>query len=278
MSKNLNIIICILNSIISLMTSDSLLAQKYTIAPLDTIHKETRWIEVDKMQHLYLIEEEHGLSKYSSSGELLYQFNENNLGEISALDVQNPFYILVYYNDYATLVLLDRTLSEIRRQDLTDLGIDQIKAIAMASDNNIWLFDNTTYTVKKINAQNQVLLESIDLSLEINETINPTRLVEYNNKIYLNSPEIGIFVFDSYANYFKTIYIKELDYFQLYENQLFFIKDNKFQTYNLLSFQTEIVDLNIMKPFVNQASVAQERLYLNFENRVEIIKLKVKRK
>ncbi|WP_156039766.1 hypothetical protein [Aureispira sp. CCB-QB1] len=251
-------------------------AQDYTFKELKSIPKTSRWMEVDKMKQLYLVENAHTLLKYSPEGELLYQFNENSLGEISYIDVSNPFRILVYYNDYATVIFLDRTLSEIQRHDLSDLDIPEVRALGTASDNNIWIFDNNTYTLKKVDSQNQVIAESPDLSLLLTEGIDPNRLIEANARVYLNSPNIGILVFDIFGNYIKTIEILDLDYFQVYEGQIFYVEHKKFKTYHLLSFLTKEIKLPILSEKLEQLCIAQEHLYIKYPNKINIIALKKK--
>ena len=251
-------------------------AQEYTFKALKSIPKTSRWIEVDKMKQLYLIEDAHTLLKYSSDGDLLSQFNENSLGEISYVDVSNPFRILVYYNDYATVLFLDRTLSEIQRHDLSDLDIPEVRALGTASDNNTWLFDNNTYTLKKINSQNEVVAESSDLSLLLTDALDPNRLIETNARVYLNSPNLGILVFDVFGNYIKTIEILNLDYFQVYEGQIFYVEDKKFKTYHLLSFLTKEIKMPIIEEKLEQLCIAQERLYIKYANEIDIITLKKK--
>ena len=251
-------------------------AQEYTFKELKSIPKTSRWIEVDKMKQLYLIENAHTLLKYNSEGELLYQFNENSLGELSYIDVSNPFRILVYYNDYATVLFLDRTLSEIQRHDLSDLDIPEVRALGTASDNNIWIFDNNTYTLKKVNSQNKVVAESSDLSLLLTEALDPNRLIESNSRVYLNSPNLGILVFDVFGNYIKTIEILNLDYFQVYEEQIFYVEDKKFKTYHLLSFFTKEIKMPILGEKLEQLCIAQERLYIKHPNEIRIITLRKK--
>lgn len=251
-------------------------AQEYSFKELKSIPKASRWIEVDKMKQLYLIENSHTLLKYSPDGELLYQFNENGLGEMSYVDVSNPFRILVYYNDYATVLFLDRTLSEIQRHDLSDLDIPEVRALATASDNNIWVFDNNTYTLKKVNGQNEVVTESPDLSLLLSDLLDPNRLIEVNNRVYLNSPNLGILVFDIFGNYIKTIEILDLDYFQVYEGQIFYVEDKKFKTYHLLSFLTKEIKMPVIEEKLEQLCIAQERLYIKYSNKIDIITLKKK--
>lgn len=251
-------------------------AQEYQFIPKKNIAKQTRWIEVDQMKHLYLIENDHSLLKYNTEGTLLYQYNENSLGQISYIDVSNPFRILVYYDDYATVVLLDRTLSELKRHDLSDLDIPQVQALATASDNNIWIFDNNSYTLKKVDNQNQTLVESPDLSLLLTETIDPNRLVEYNGRVYLNSPNLGILVFDVFGNYIKTIDVLDLDYFQLYEGQLFYVENNEFKSYHLLSFQTKKISIPTSEKKLQQVCIVQNFIYQRSTEEIQIFHLKRK--
>lgn len=255
---------------------NSTYAQNYSFTPINTISKAARWIEVDKMNHLYLIENDHTLIKYNANGDLLYQFNENGLGQISHVDVTNPFRILVYYDDYATVILLDRTLSEIQRHDLSDLDIPQVQALSTASDNNIWIFDSNSYTLKKVDSQNQIVVESIDLNLFLSEDLAPNRLLEAETRVYLNSPNLGILVFDVFGNYIKTINIPQLDYFQFYEGQIFYVEDKIFKTYHLLSFQTKEINLPVIEDNLEQLCIAQERLYIKYPNKTNIIALKKK--
>jgi len=255
---------------------NSLIAQDYTFTPVHTIKKKANWIEIDNMKHLYQIEDGHTLVKYNSQGEQLFVYNENNLGDIHSIDVSNPFRIMVYFYDFSTIVFLDRTLSETRRFDLVDFDLPLTEVVASASDNTMWLFDNDTYTLKKINNQNQVVVESTDLALISEETISPNRLIEYDNNVYLNVPEIGILVFDVFGNYIKTIELLGLDYFQLYENQLFYIEDESLQSYHLLSFFKQKIKLPILKPHLQQLCISQELLYLNYSQNTEIYQLKKK--
>lgn len=251
-------------------------AQEYSFKEIKSIPKVSRWMEVDKMKQLYLIEGNHTLLKYSPDGDLLYQFNENSLGEISYIDVSNPFRILVYYNDYATVLFLDRTLSEIQRHNLSDLDIPEVRALGTASDNNVWVFDNNTYTLKKVNSQNEVIAESADLSLLLTDALDPNRLIETNARVYLNSPNLGILVFDVFGNYIKTIEILNLDYFQVYEGQIFYVEHKKFKSYHLLSFLTKEIKLPIIEEKLEQLCIAQERLYIKYHNEINIIALKKK--
>ena len=234
------------------------------------IQQNTRFIEVDHMNQLYCVSGDHSIYKYNDKGELLYTFSENRLGQISQLDVSNPLRILVYFSDFTTLIYLDRTLSEISRQDLSTIDFAQTQTIAQASDNNIWFFDNERYTLKKINEQNNIIFESNDLNLLLETDIYPIKLKEFELQLYLNAPENGILVFDLFGNFIKTIGIQSLDYFQLMENQLFYLKDGKLNSYNLTSFQHAELDIPLPWDEALQVCIGQDKIYLRKLNIVSI--------
>lgn len=249
---------------------------QYYFKPLQSIGQTARWIEVDKMQQLYLLIGENNLLKYDNNGNLVFQFNENNLGPISYIDVSNPFRILVYYDDYATVVFLDRTLSELQRHDLSELDLPQVEALGTASDNNLWLFDNNSYTLKKLDQKNEILVESLDLNLLLPEALNPVRLLEADNRVYLNSPNLGLLVFDLLGNYIKTIPLLELEYFQWHEGQIFYTKDQKLQAYHLLSFQHQNIELPVLDQNLEQLCIAQDYLYAKYPHKIDILRVQKK--
>ncbi len=171
---------------------------------------------------------------------------------------------------------MDRTLSEIQRHDLSALDLPQVEALGTASDNNLWLFDNNTYTLKKLDQKNEVLAESLDLNLLLNEPLNPVRLLEANNRVYLNSPNLGLLVFDLFGNYIKTIPLLNLDYFQYYEGQIFYTQDKQLQAYHLLSFQYKNIELPVLEDNLEQLCLAQDRLYAKYPSKIEIIRVQKK--
>lgn len=245
--------------------------------PVAVLEKAVQRLETDELQRLYLIQNDYELVQCDAKGTPLYTFNENTLGPISYIDVRNPFRILVYYDDYATAVFLDRTLSELQRYDLSQLNLPQIQALGMASDNNLWLYDNGTATLKKIDQSDQVLVESLELDLLLNIPLNPIRVLEANNQVYLHDPNIGIMVFDVFGAFIKTIRIPEtVTYFQFQDEQLFYTQDNILYSYHPLSLLTQAIQLPILKENTQQVCINQQLLYVRYPNRVELFRLSKK--
>ncbi len=97
---------------------------------------------VDNLGNIYVINNDNQLKKLSPRGDSLAVFNDvRRYGKIGSIDVTNPLKILVYYRDFTTIIELDRFLNIINTIDLRAQNILQAKAVGLAYDNNVWVFD-----------------------------------------------------------------------------------------------------------------------------------------
>lgn len=250
--------------------------QDYDYQLVRQIKQVAQQIAVDNLQQLYIVAKDYQLNKYNATGKLLYTFNENSLGTLSHIDVSNPLQTLVYYQEYNTVILLDRTLSELYRFNLTDLDIFQLKALGTSRDNNLWFYDLNSATLKKINQQGQILQESSDLTLVVDSELNPNFLIERNNKVYLNNPQEGILVFDLFGAYLKTIELPNLNFFQIEEQQLFYLEHSTLKSFDLQLLQTSTIELPLNTNTLKQIGIAQKHLYLLYPEQIMIYQLEKK--
>ncbi|MDA3780091.1 MAG: hypothetical protein PF487_07745, partial [Bacteroidales bacterium] len=70
------------------------------------------FFKIDNLNNIYLIDGADIDKQNFISGEK-FHYNNEFLGEVSFLDVSNPFRILVYYKDFNQFIILDNTLSPI---------------------------------------------------------------------------------------------------------------------------------------------------------------------
>ncbi len=70
-------------------------------------------------------------------------------GKIYSIDASNPLKILVYFRDFATIVVLDRLLTVRNTIDLRKQNIYQAQAVATSYDGNIWVYDELESKLKK---------------------------------------------------------------------------------------------------------------------------------
>jgi len=203
---------------LSAQTSDTTTYQILKTFPL-----QAAFITMDALQQWYIATETGQLFKYDKRGQLLFEYSNDRLGRIGMIDATNPFNVLVYYPDLATVILLDRTLSEIKEINLLALAIFEPQAIALANDNNIWVYDPIAAQLKKIDRTGIVLFQSKNLTQAIGISIRPTFMIERNNQLFLSDPQQGIFIFDAFGQLQQQLPILEVEQFQLLNLQLLYM-------------------------------------------------------
>ena len=90
---------------------------------LKEIEIEARLITTDKLQQLYVVTVDNDVIKFSPQGKELFRFTNNTLGELTHIDVTNPFSVLLYYPDYLTVYTLDRTLNKTGEFNFLELNL-----------------------------------------------------------------------------------------------------------------------------------------------------------
>jgi hypothetical protein len=160
--------------------------------------------EVDNVGNIYIVINHQQLKKLNEKGDSVAVYNDvKRYGKISSVDVSNPFKILVFYKDAATIVILDRLLSIKNTIDLRRSGFPQVSAVRLSYDNNIWFYDELEARVRKIDDNGKPLMESADLRVAFTEAPSVQSIFDDNRSLYLYDKTQGWFVFDYYGALIK---------------------------------------------------------------------------
>ncbi len=140
-------------------------------------------------------------------GDTRYSFYDSSLGSPDYIDVTNPFQILIYYRQYGTVVILDRTLSELDRIDLfAREDLRQPGAIARSYDNGIWVFDNWDYRLVRLSEEGRIDQQSNNLRLELGVASDPSAIFVDRQAVMLYFPgENRLAVFTNYGKFERWI-------------------------------------------------------------------------
>jgi hypothetical protein len=97
------------------------------------------FVGIDVLSNLYYIENNVFFKKNNGQ---LWQYKNLSLGKISKIDLQNPLKIVVFYEDFNSVILLDNQLNEIQKINFSTENSSIIAAaIGIASQNRLWVFD-----------------------------------------------------------------------------------------------------------------------------------------
>ena len=189
-------------------------------------------LEVDNLNCIYLLGESGQLKKFNPNGDSLSVFNDvKKYGSLNLLDVSNPLKVLLFYKSYATIVSLDKMLTLRNSMNLRKQGIFSVNAIANAYDNNIWVFDEQDFTLKKISEQGKLLQQTNDLRMFPGATPQVSSITDHNNFVYLYDKALGFFVFDYYGTYKSNLPFKNWANISFSGNNLYGFENNRLHVY-----------------------------------------------
>jgi len=79
---------------------------------------------------------------------LILQYKNLALGKIAKVDLQNPLKIMLFYENFNTIVLLDNQLNETQKINFSEHPIPIVVAAAgMAAQNRLWIFNSLSQQI-----------------------------------------------------------------------------------------------------------------------------------
>jgi hypothetical protein len=213
------------------------------------------------------------LSKYNASGNYCCSYENKRFGKPKIIYTINPLKTLLFYSDYQQLVILSDLLGEIQVIDIGNLGFSAVSVATYSRDQNIWLYDPGAMKLVKVNESGSVLFQSDPLNVSLQKTINPNYLLEAENFLFVNDAEKGIFIFDTYGNYFKTLPIKGLSDFQVIGDELFYFQNGFLRSYNYKSLEEKVYNFSTpTNEPIKDVKIGPSKVYLQGDAWVEVRK------
>ena len=191
-----------------------------------------KFFTTDNLGNLFLVTRDNSIVKYDQTGAVKARVNFKIYGEISQLDVSNPFEIYAYYRDQQTVSILDNLLSLHSTISLNGVSTGEISSACRSFDNGLWYFDAGNMKLRKTDKSLNTKQEGLPFATWTNLVWNPKQMLDNEKYLFVNDSSQGIAVFDVFANYFKTIPITGINDFQVKKNEVYFYQDSLLQRYN----------------------------------------------
>jgi hypothetical protein len=220
-------------------------------------------LSIDRFDRLYLSDARQNIIQVDTLGKIVNTFSPPVQGRVAMVEAWSPAKITVFYEDRQRVQLLDRFLTPLGLADLRDYTQGTIRAATLAADDRLWLFDETTFRLLKIDTRvNQVVYENpLELLLDRQQQ-DVTFMREYQNKLYMADRLSGIFVFDNMGNYQKKIALPNLTYVGFLGDELYYLSGNQLYFQHLYTFKTRTVVLPEQALPYQQVLAGDKYLYL----------------
>ena len=223
----------------------------------------------DNLGNAYVVSE-NILMQFDNNGKPQNHYDEQHLGRLAYVDADNPLKLLAFYPDFAQINILSSKLDIQSSIQLRGLGIEDPLLICNSkTDYGIWVYNRQDFKLKKIDLNLQVTRESANIPQLIGKEINPRFMKESGKYLLMSDPGVGILFFDQYGTYFKTLPVKNVYYMQATEDELYYVSNGSFYTYNFKTLAEQKTALPV-NDSLSAARVEQNRLFLTINNELKI--------
>ncbi|HZV68715.1 MAG TPA: hypothetical protein VFG10_04195 [Saprospiraceae bacterium] len=213
-----------------------------------------RFLDFDPLGNLYILDETDRVSKYDTTGKLLFHVVNNNLGEAHSIDVGNPFKTMVFYRDQQTILLYDRTLSEIQRIRLAEWKLHDITAACLSPDNALWMFDGTNRVLIKSGDDGNALLTSDPFDIIAPASVRPDFIYDLDHFLLLKETSHPVSVFDDFGKFIYNVEIPVEEFFSVSSPFVITGTGNEIQMY-------DIAERKFLTPVLVKTNVENNRIY-----------------
>lgn len=217
---------------------------------------------VDNLNNLYVLNSRNQMKKFNANGDSVAVYNDvKRFGKATLIDVSNPLKVLLYYRDFATVVMLDRFLNVVNIADLRKQGILQAKVIGQSYDNKIWVYDELEAKLKKVDEEGKLLFETPDFRLLLSQALTPVKIADENKYVYIYDSLKGVYVFDYFGALKNGILIQKWQNLKVSGKYIFGSKADTLYRYEIQTFQYD--DWPMPEPIIKSRSFnfSSSRLY-----------------
>jgi len=262
------LLVLVMIILFSACTATKTVESKVVLSNTRDINTVVDNVFLDNLDQLHIVDDKGTLTRYTQDLELLYKYADNTLGKIQHIDVNNPLKALVFHRDYGIISYLDNTLALIRKANLQDWGYYDIATIASSNDGNIWLYDPAKNQILKINDTGGVVLSTNNLNDYRLEDLEPTKIVERDNKLFVYDDQYGIIIFDNLGQYLKVLPIKDVSTFQTDGKNIFVYKDSSIKVYTIRLLEESNIELNT-NTSVRNVLISPRSIYYVYDDGVD---------
>lgn len=228
-------------------------------------------VSLDNQGFIFLTDLEGNLYQFNKSGKVINNFSPHRQGRISQLEAGWTINIFTFSIDLQEYRILDRFMNPVSDNRIPLNLITLAKAATLGNNNIIWVFDEADLSLKQFNYMRNEVIQHQPLNLVLDRSsLDIIGMREYQNLLFINIKEEGIFILDNQGNLIKKTGAYPTQNFGFWKNRLIFIEDEKVVSMDFQSEKRDSFplpeDFNAFGILVNQQIVllyntAQIRIY-----------------
>jgi len=231
---------------------------------------------LDRRGALYVTDTDNNLHQFGAEGLPLNRYAPPLPGHIAQVEAWNITSTLLFYDDRQELVLLDRFMNPLAQLRLSEYLDGTVRVATLASDNHIWLLDESNLVLRELDPNTLRLTQNTPLDLIIGRTKPDFRFLrQYQNNTYLVDRSTGIYVFDNLGNYKKKLPFPGLSTIGFRGDELYYVRDGMLHFFHLYNLTERLVPLpvGLDASTVRQVLLGEKFAYVFIPQGVQVYQL-----
>ncbi|MEN8125674.1 MAG: hypothetical protein ABFR32_11150 [Bacteroidota bacterium] len=181
-----------------------------------------QFIGVDELENIYYIQN-NVLHKKNIREDLVY--SNVKLGEITSVNINNPFKIILLYKDYNSVIVLDNKLNELTQT--INFPNTNISLVSYASENNLWIYSKDNNILQLFDYQNQTTNLTTQPLNFYHEGFMANNLFSSNDNVWLFNQK-GILQFNQYTSFIEFYELESIKKVFPYKKGFIYIQNDEF--------------------------------------------------
>lgn len=221
-------------------------------------------VSVDRMGNFFLLQKKGGIKKYDPDGNVMASLPKRKPTLIE------PWYhpsIFIYDRKAQKYFSFGRFFENVKEYSLAPEVAIEPYLVCPTHDNRLWILDKADYSLKKVNPLNQEVINEFTF---LTESVTPefTYLREYQNLIFLQEKNYGVWIVNTMGKVITKIEIKNSGNFGFFGQELYYLENNTLRFIDLLTEELHQFEIEGDVKFV---IVTDERvLTVSSKNRVTL--------
>ena len=208
-------------------------SQEFVIDKKLAIDEPTE-VSIDRVGNIYYATFHGDIIRINGDLDQQLIFSPINPNTTTILEAWQGLRVFAFHKDLQQYRLINRNLSLHEDYSFPPDAVNFAEVATPSFDNNIWVFDQVDFSLKKYDITGKRLWSRTTLD----QLLDPNNYEilfckEYQNRLFISTRDLGILIFDNFGNYIKTYDYKGITFFNFWEDALYFLDNDELVMLNL---------------------------------------------
>lgn len=191
-------------------------------------------VSLDTKDQIFVSNTSGDIYLFDSEGKQINLYSPERQGRLDQLEASWTVNIFSFSADLQEYRILDRFLNPLAVKGFSQSEITLAKAATLGNNNLVWVWDESDLSLKSLDYLRNLIIQSQPLNLILsNNDLRVSEIREFKNRLFMNIPSEGIFMFDNQGNLIQKISLKIDQKLCFYKEYLFWIQGEYLMAFSL---------------------------------------------